>query len=294
MKRSLFLGGALAAAATGMLPCRVGAQSLEDQIRNVLDDAPGTFGAFARTMAPGPALYAVNAYDQFPCASTIKVLIMTTAFYWEERKPGTLRERIRYHDSRLIGGSDYMQNVPNGARLSVRQLIAPMILVSDNTAANMLIEHFGVSLINEVGREAGMLSTRLARPFVDYAMKIEHEPNVTTPYDMATLLYEIEDGAREEIRTIVEPRHCRQMISLLLRQQDRDKIPAGLPFGVAVADKDGEIDGTRDDAGIIEPFGDSPFVLSIYSKDIVDYDGSLAAIRRVARLTYESVAESDL
>jgi beta-lactamase class A len=294
VRRSQFLGAAGAAVAATLLPSRARAQALEDEIDDIIAAGSGTFGVFARTMAPGPALYAVNAYASFPCASTIKVLVMTTAYYEAERTPGVLAERIRFDRGQLIGGSDVMQNVADGTRLRVADLIVPMIMVSDNTAANMLIEHFGVDLINEVGAEAGMLNTHLARPFVDYARKIENEPNVTTAYDMGTLLYQIEYGAREAVKSIVSPEHCRRMIALMLRQHDRDKIPAGLPRGVPVADKDGEIDGTRSDAGIVQPFGDSPFVLSIYTKDVDDYDRCLTAIRRIARATYESVAGSEL
>ncbi len=229
MRRSAFLGESLATAIAAALPRATRAQALEDRIREIAADGPGTFGIFARTMAAGPALFAVNAYDRFPCASTIKLLVMTTAYYWEEREPGALAERITFDRSNLIGGSDYMQNVRDGARMSVRQLIVPMILVSDNTAANLLIGHFGVDRINAVGREAGMLDTHLAREFVDYALKIPHEPNVTTPYDMGNLLYLIESGAREGTATIVSPARCRAMIRLMLVQQDRDKIPAALP-----------------------------------------------------------------
>lgn len=293
MRRALFLGTGLAAAAAVTLPWRARAQALEESVREAAASGPGTFGVFARTMAPGPALFAVNAYDRFPCASTIKILVMTTAYYWEERRPGTLRESITFNRSDLIGGSDTMQDVPDGTRMSLRQLIVPMILVSDNTAANLLIGHFGVDAINAVGSEAGMLNTHLARQFVDYALKIPHEPNVTTPYDMANLLYLIESGAREGTTTIVNPAHCRAMIHLMLAQQDRDKIPAALP-GIAVANKDGEIDGTRDDVAIVEPFEDSPFILSIYTKGVTDYPACLQTIHRIARLTYDSVAGSDL
>ncbi|MGH7736619.1 MAG: serine hydrolase [Candidatus Tyrphobacter sp.] len=294
MRRTVFLATVAGAASAVLIPCALPAASLADRIDDIVASGSGTFGIFARTMAPGPALFSLRAYESFPCASTIKVLVMTTAFYTAETKRGVLAERITFHRDALIGGSDHMANVPDGTRLRVGDLIAPMILVSDNTAANMLIEHFGVGLINGVGREAGMLDTHLARPFIDTPYPILHEPNVTTPYDMGTLLYEIEYGAREAVRTIVSPEHCRRMIALMLAQQDRDKIPAGLPPGVPVADKDGEIDGTRDDAGIVEPFGDSPFVLSIYSKDVGDYDACLRTIRRIARATYDAVAGSDL
>jgi beta-lactamase class A len=295
VRREAFIATGLCALAASAVPKRAGAVALGRRVAEIVSqDPPGIFGLIARTMAGGQPLYAINAFDRFPCASTIKVLVMTTAFYAEERWPGALRERITFRESSLIGGSDYMQNVSDGTRMTVAQLMEPMILVSDNTAANLLIRHFGTALINQVGRRAGMRDTLLARTFVDYFVHVEHELNRTTPYDMARLLYLIERGAREDQRTIVDPQHCREMIGLMLRQQDRDKIPAGLPTGVAVADKDGEIDGTRNDVAIVDPFGDSPFVLSIFTKGIGDYDRCLETIHRVALTTYDAVAGSNL
>ena len=292
MKRSAFIGTTLAAAAA--IPLRAPAREIEARVRTIATTFPGTIGIFARTMAPGPALCEIRAFEQFPSASTIKALVMTTAFCMEEQRPGVMQDRITYDRRRLIGGSDYMQFVPDGSKLTVHQLILPMIQLSDNTAANLLIGHFGTHLINAIGVKAGMHGTHLARQFVDYSVTVKHERNVTTPYDMARLLYLIEEGAREDIKTIVSPENCRTMVRILLGQTDRDKIPAGLPAGTPVANKTGEIDGTRDDIAIVEPFGDSPFILSIYSKDVNDYIGCLAAIRSIARITYDSVAGTDL
>ena len=121
---------------------------------------------------------------------------MVTAYAMEEIKPGTLSAKITFHDSDLIGGSDFMDQADNGQRFTVRELIVPMIQVSDNTAANLLIAHFGVATINGVGKSAGMLRTRLARQFLDYSAMVHHNDNVSTPTDMGHLLYLIERGAR--------------------------------------------------------------------------------------------------
>ena len=106
---------------------------------------------YARTLAEGPPLAAYNASERFPTASIIKVLIMTTAYALDEAQPGVLNETSFFHSDDLIGGSDFMAHARNGQRFTVRELIVPMITVSDNTAANLLIGHFGVATINEIG-----------------------------------------------------------------------------------------------------------------------------------------------
>lgn len=252
----------------------------------------GTIGVYARTMAAGPPLVAFDASRHFPTASIIKVLIMATAYAMEEIKPGSLAAKITFHDNDLIGGSDFMDQADSGQRFTVRQLIVPMIRLSDNTAANLLIRHFGVATINAVGRRAGMAHTRLARTFMDFAAITHHNDNVSTPADMGHLFYLIERGAREGVRTIVSSRHCREMVAIMLGQTDRDGIPAALPRGTPVANKTGAIVGTLNDVAIVEPYGDSPFILAIMTAGAQDFSETYAAIHAITRATYAVASRS--
>ncbi len=289
MKRAAFVA---AAGAWALAPNAAPAASLRARVHAIAGSMPGTLGVYARSLAPGPPLVAYHAGERFPTASIIKVLIMTTAYAMAEIKPRVLTAKITFERSELIGGSDFLSGAPDGERFTVNQLIVPMIQVSDNTAANLLIGHFGVSTINAVGARAGMSRTRLARKFMDYAAIEHHNENVSTPGDMAHLLYLIERGAREGVHTIVSPGHCRTMIEIMLGQTDRDGIPAALPPSVSVANKTGELDGTRNDIAIVDPFGDSPFVLAIMTKDAYDYAASYDAIHAVTRATYHVAAKT--
>ncbi len=285
MKRAAFLAGSGAAALA--LPAL--GKSLHARIAAIAVALPGEIGLYARTLAPGAPVAAYNAAAHFPTASTIKVLIMTTAYVTEERQPGTLSDTIVFESSDLIGGSDFLSGARDGETFTVRELIVPMITLSDNTAANLLMTYFGLPAINAVGARAGMTRTRLARHFLDYAAIAHHNDNVSTPADLGHLLYLIELGAHEETRTIVSPGHCRAMLDIMLRQTDRDGIPAALPSGTQVANKTGEIDGTRNDIAVVRPFGENPFVLTIMTKDAYDYPASYAAIHAMTRAVYASV-----
>ena len=265
-----------------------------DHVEAIARSVPGVVGTYCRTLADGLPLFAFNEHVVFPTASTIKALIMVTAYVEEERVPGTLAARITTHRSELIGGSDFMAQQPDGARFSVAELIVPMITLSDNTASNYLISFFGMPTINAVAATLGMTQTRLARHFLDFAAIVRHNDNVTTPADMSKLLYAIASSAREGTTTICSPEHCKKMIQIMLRQTDRDKIPAGLPHGVAVANKTGELDGSRSDIAIVQPFGDSPYILTVYSKWLQEYPPVYNAFHRFARLSYGLVGKTDL
>ncbi len=141
-----------------------------------------------------------------------------------------------------------------------------MIHVSDNAASNTLITAFGMDTINATMQLAGMTGSRLGRHFADVVPAWHVSENVITPADTAGLLYAIERGAREAIPTIASPQSCRAMIEVLFGNDDGSKIVRGLPPGTPCAHKTGEIDGVRNDAGIVDPFGDTPYVLVVLTK----------------------------
>ncbi|HET6274393.1 MAG TPA: serine hydrolase [Candidatus Cybelea sp.] len=291
MRRAAFLGtaGALIVVSHAL---RSDAATIGAKVHRIAGAMPGRLGVYARTLAPGAPIVAYEASHHFPTASIIKVLIMTTAYVADEADPGALSAPITFHSGDLIGGSDFMSHAANGERFTVRQLIVPMIQLSDNTAANLLIDHFGVAAINAVGRRAGLLRTHLARKFMDFAAIYHHNDNVSTPADMGRLLYLIEHGAREGIGTIVSSRHCRAMVAIMLGQTDRDGIPAALPRGTPVANKTGAVEGTLNDIAIVEPYGDSPYILAIMTADAYDYSAAYSAIHAVTRATYAVAAHS--
>jgi len=292
MKRSLFIASSLAALAA---PRIARAQSpLDELLRPAIASIPGNVGIYARTMANGPALYAYNAEVSFPSASTIKMLIMLTAFKAAERDSGVMRKRIRFHATDLIGGSDFMAGASDGERFTVHELIVPMIQVSDNTASNLLITHFGFDQVNAVAHHAGLRHTNLRRHFLDTAALLHHMDNRTTPADMALLLYKLERGAREGIATVASPLSCRGMIEIMLGQTDRDTIPRLLPRSVRVANKTGELSRSRSDIAIVDPFGDSPFVLAVYTSGLDAPAQAYEGIARISRTIYGRVAGSDL
>ncbi len=292
MKRVHFLAGALAAAAAP-LPA-LAQPHLARQIETIINDMPGSVGVYARTMADGPALYAYNAHTSFPSASTIKMVIMLTAFRVAERNPAAMHARVPFdRSSDLIGGSEFMSTQPSGT-FTVRELITPMIQVSDNTASNLLISHFGFELINTMTQRAGMHHTQLKRHFLDSSAIIHHMDNRTTPADMAHLLFEMERAVREGYRTVASPDSCRQMIHIMLGQTDRETIPRLLPPSVAVANKTGELSRSRSDVAIVDPFGDSPYVLAVYASGLDSPGSAYSGIARISRAVYGAVAQSNL
>jgi beta-lactamase class A len=278
MRRATFLGG-VAGVALGR--GRAAARPVL-ALSGVIARIPGVTGVVARTLAPGPPAFAWHAQEQFPAASVIKLAIMATVYRAYDAGTARPTDRVRTREEDLIGGSDVLAGSPAGQAWSLDTLVKAMIHVSDNAASNTLITTFGMDAINRTMQLAGMRSSRLARHFAAVVPSWRRSLNVVTPADVAALLYAFEHGTREGVRTIATPRSCRAMIEVMLGNDDATKIVRGLPAGTPCAHKTGEIDGTRNDAAIVDPFGDDPYILVVLTRELADDEAGNAGIAAIA------------
>ena len=283
MKRAAFLAGTAAATLTPTLtlaPRMASAQYI--RVTDIVDRVPGVTGVVARTMDGAPPEIALNANEQFPSASVIKLAIMATVYRAYDDGSAHPNKFIRMRASDMIGGSDVTGAYPPGTAWTIDQLVRAMIHVSDNSASNALITAFGMQAINATMRSAGMLNSHLGRHFADVVPAWHVSANVMTPADVATLLFHIERGAREGIATIASAASCRAMINVMLGNDDDTKIVRGLPHGTPCAHKTGEITAVRNDAAIVDPFGDTPYILVVLTKELQDQGAGNDAIAAIA------------
>ncbi|HZO95195.1 MAG TPA: serine hydrolase [Candidatus Baltobacteraceae bacterium] len=285
MRRRTFVAGALAAATTvtalsALGRCAGAAPAIE--LDDILDDIPGVTGVVVRTMDGAPPLVAVRANERFASASVIKLAIMATVYRAYDAGTAKPSDTVRTRAADLIGGSDVLAGSPPGKAWTIDELVKAMIHVSDNSASNTLITAFGMDTINATMRRIGMTRSRLGRHFADVVPAWHISENVMTPADTALLLYEIERGSRESLTTVASPESCRAMIDVLLGNDDTTKLVRGLPRGTPCAHKTGEITAVRNDAGIVDPFGDTPYVIAVFTKDLDDTSAGNAGIAAIA------------
>ena len=266
MQRSAFLAGG--AAVLAARPAR--AQTIA--VADLVNRFPGIIGIYCRTLALTPPLVAVRANEAFAAASIIKLPIMLTVYRAYERKTAAPDEYVTLLPGDITEGAPVLGDAHSGQRWPIGALVNAMIKYSDNIASNALISHFGFTAINATIRSAGMTGTLLARHFAGEVPPGRRNLNVTTPHDIGVLLYEIERGAHEGIPTVASPESCRAMVQTMLGQAYREMIPAGVKRHVPIANKTGELDNVRSDAAIVDPFGESPYILVILTRDL-DYPG---------------------
>lgn len=162
----------------------------------------------------------------------------------------------------------------------LRSLLVPMITVSDNQAANQLLEIVGKDNVNQTMARLGLKNTVLNNPFSDGSTSSGSNPNQTTPMDMLTLF--------ELLATdkLVTPEASRQMRDLLMQNRDNSKLKRDLPAEAIVAHKSGWFSGVSNDAGIVStPRGS--YVVAIMAEGPFDTDGGNRLVGAVSRAIYD-------
>jgi beta-lactamase class A len=178
----------------------------------------------------------------FPTASTIKLAILNELFRQADQGRVALDEVRSLDRAHAVpGGLLYELSTPS---ISPRDLAVAMILQSDNTAANVLIERLGMAAINARCADLGLVATRLRRRMIDLDAARRGDENVSSPADLVRLVLAFHNGDG------LTPQ-SKQAALEILKKPKQTAISTGVPSEIAIASKSGELEGVRADAGIV-------------------------------------------
>ncbi|WP_245896011.1 serine hydrolase [Deinococcus irradiatisoli] len=216
---------------------------------------PGEVGLYVCAL-DGTVLTTLNAEQVFPAASTIKVPLLLLAL--ERAQAGTLdlAERLTVHSGDRVGGAGVLHELGAGLQPSLQDLLTLMIIVSDNTATNMVIERLGVEAVNAWLAAGGYEHTHLVGklqlpPEQHNAAQRRGERNRTTAGEQVRLLLDLWRGAA------LDETHRALALSILGRQQYRDILARRWPLDAdgaplyAAHTKSGELVGVHHDVGLL-------------------------------------------
>jgi len=234
----------------------------------------------------------LNADTSFHAASTMKVPVMIELFKRSQSGSFRMEQPLLMVNqfASLVDGSPYSLDSGSdsdstlykrvGQRVRVDSLLRLMIIRSSNFATNTLITLVGGEAVTATMRELGAQRIQVRRGVEDGKAFEKGLNNTTTARDLATILRAIEEGKAGT------PGATRQMLDILLAQEFNEKIPAGLPPGVRVAHKTGEITAVSHDAAIVYPPGRRPYVLVVLTRGIADGTRSARLIADISALVF--------
>lgn len=227
----------------------------EARIRAAVDAFPGTVSLYAKNLDTGQT-FGIRQDERVPTASTIKLPIMAAVF------SAVAQGKVKWDDASVlreaekVAGSGVLHEFSDGTRLALRDLVRLMIVVSDNTATNLVLDRVPADFVNTEIAALGLRDTRVLRKVLFAGTPSGHSREgrmpefqrfglgVSTPREMAALLERIERGE------VVSPEASREMLAILRRQQYKHGIGRRLPGG-DVASKSGSLNRLRSDVGLV-------------------------------------------
>jgi beta-lactamase class A len=217
---------------------------LEKSILDVDRNLDGVMGVSIVDLTDGHH-YALHADDVFPQASSIKICILAELYRQAQQGKLKLTDIYTVNAADLVQDSDIMGGLtPGVTKITLRDLATMMVAVSDNAAANVLIDRVGMDNVNALLSSLGLRDTRLRRKMMDLKAAGEGRENVSTPNEMAKLLQALYE------EKILDHEMTGDFFKVLTTHKD-SWIPRDLPEDVKIANKPGSLEGVRNDSGVI-------------------------------------------
>lgn len=249
-------------------------QKMEASIHSIDDQLDGVMGVAIEDLKSGDQ-FLLHEDEVFAQASSIKIAILANLYLQAQQGKLKLTNLYTLQSSDLVPDSDIMSGLtPGVTRLTLRDLATMMVAVSDNSAANVLIDRLGLDNVNAMLESIGLAHTRLRRKMMDLEAAKQERENISTPREMMSLLEAIYRGK------VLNPESTADFFKTLSTNKD-SYLPRLLPPNLKIANKPGDLEAVRNDSGIIFVEG-RPYVICVMTAFLSNERDGEEAISRVS------------
>ena len=251
------------------------------QVEQLITLTPGlTPSIFALDLDSGHYLD-LQGSQALPAASTIKVPILVAFLQQVDGGTLALNQTLALQETQIASGSGTLANDVIGTEYSALEVASRMIITSDNTATNMIIDALGgTEVLNQKFAEWGLTATVLRNPLPDL-----DGTNTTSTRDLAMLMALVDQGG------LLSPRSRDRLVSIMQRTANRSLIPTGIgdQDGTLVANKTGDIATLLGDVALVDTANGHRYALALLVQR-PDNDGRASElIRRLTEITHSEI-----
>ena len=260
----------------GVVPLSREISQLDSKIKQLMNRYSSlSAGMFFLDMETGEYLD-INGEKTFAAASTIKFPILIALF--QEIDAGRINpnETLVMRRDLMTGGSGTMQYAKAGRKYSLMETASKMMIISDNTATNMIIDRLGgKNVLNQRFRSWGLQNTIIRNLLGDFK-----GTNKTSPKDLVRLAALISNNK------LLTANSNAQVMDIMSRCHNRSLLPVGLGKGATIAHKTGTLGRVLADAGIIQTPSGKRYLAGIMVARPFGDARAKAFINQVSRLVY--------
>ncbi|AZV56604.1 serine hydrolase [Clostridium sp. AWRP] len=222
---------------------------------------------------------AYNENIVVPSASLIKIPIMMEILNQVKEGKLSLKQRITVEDNVKVPFS-ILNLLESGNSYTLKDVITLMIIQSDNTAANILMDLAGMDNVNNYVKNLEIKNTVLQRKMMDSQARKEGRENRTTAADMAKFFEIIYKGEKiKESYSVI-------MKNILTAQLDNSVMRLNIPDDTLIAHKTGDLDGISHDAGIVY-LPNADYIFCGLTWDAVTNNFARETIGKISKIAYD-------
>ncbi|MCH7986722.1 MAG: serine hydrolase [Acidobacteria bacterium] len=249
----------------------------EAQLQEIVKGVKGVMGLVAVDLTTGER-FGLNENLVFPQASAIKIPILMEVYKQAAEGEFKLSDSLPVTKQQQVGGSGVLKELGDGtSHLSIRDLAVLMILVSDNTATNILIDLVGMENISQTMASLGLAQTKVQRRMMDIAARARGDENLSTPAEAARIMEILYRGE------FLDRAACDDILDILKKTKPEGRY--ALPRYPEVAFKTGGIPGVATEWAIVY-LEDRPYITVVMENYAVGDEAS-KAFKELLRTVYD-------
>ncbi|WP_286390966.1 serine hydrolase [Pseudanabaena mucicola] len=219
----------------------------------------------------------IGANQPITAASTIKTPVLVAFFQDVDAGKIKLDEPLEITSDVKVGEAGDFQFLPIGTKISAITTATQMIVISDNTATNMIIKRLGgFTALNQRFKSWGLNNVVINNPLPDL-----EGTNTISTQDMVTLLAMIDKGK------LIEPRSRDRFMDIMRRPITNTLLPKGIDEEARIVHKTGDIRSAVGDAGIVDMPNGKRYAIAVMVKRPDNDQRANELIRQISRATYD-------
>lgn len=265
------------------------------EIHRILADLTGTVGLYIEDCQTGET-FVINPDYVFPSASVIKIPMLALLLRDAQQGLVDLDAPRQIAENNYVGGTGILSSLSHDYHPSLRDMAKLMIVLSDNTATNEIMDVIGIDRFNQFCKEMGYENITLMRKMMDFEAIKQGRNNYMCAGEAGKLLSIISKGefvnaeVSQTIFDMMAGQLCRNKLPALLPVVTSYSGVAGIPEGkVLVANKTGDLVGIQHDVAIFQLPDNRRYIISMFTGGLEnDLDG-INAIAEVALAVYEAM-----
>jgi beta-lactamase class A len=252
-------------------------------IKKYLETREGTYSFYFEEINSG-YLYGLNENKEMLSAGCIKLPLAMGLLKEVENGKIDLNSKIKIEAIDKIHGTNGIIHEFSGKEYSIFDLLIAMLIQSDNTAANKIIEILSLNRVNDLFKDMGLKDTKLKRITTDIKLEQDDLENVSSSYDLSKCFKSL------YLKQYLNDENSELLINILKKQQVTNKLPFYIPKQVQIniANKGGSLDTVENDASIIM-IEKGKFLFTVMANNLPNNVYGITTISRVGKMMWDII-----